>query len=690
MGTISLRSVLSSYSHGLTSVSALARSLQLDWPPPPTISLLPLLQEVIASRIPPEQWDVVVLNQVQVDNVRNLTYVAWEQPLNHESGETSLGWSVAKVFALRQKAALFGNNAPDPNLFVNNNASPPTTSFPNLVDTTSTPWEWKNFEVASASQIDLDASYPKVVAGGWFALTQKGVAQLYGVQEATVVSRADFGLSAKVTELSADYADPTIGSVFQLRPTQVWAQSDELTIAEQPLTYPLYGTHLDLADLRPDLLGTTAVALTGTRQKIAVADGVTNLSFVPDDGSGTTTLKPGDVLTVTNPAPLPPPNPADGSFPDWSSSAVQLTLNVEDAAGRQGTIQQTSLSNFVLAPSAASDPQVTEYALVSLIQPVNAGYPHTQIQLQSSLTNCYDRNTTTVNANVGLATAGQSVSEITGSGSASTPNQSFTLKQWPVTYIQAPTPTGRQSTLQVAVNGVNWTEVPTLYQQPPSATVYATLTGSDTKTEVIFGDGVEGATLPTGQNNVQPNYRIGSGSAGNIAAGALTTLVDRPLGVSGVTNPQPATGGQDPQSITDVRSNAPQTVLTLGRAVSITDYQSYAATFAGIAKAYAIWIPAGPSRGVFLTVAGVNGADLTGSPTLANLVASLQNFGNPLIPITVLSFLETLFGLSADVLYDPAYDRPTVNAQVQQTLAQTYSFANRSFGQGVLADELRL
>ncbi len=195
--------------------------------------------------------------------------------------------------------------------------------------------------------------------------------------------------------------------------------------------------------------------------------------------------------------------------------------------------------------------------------------------------------------------------------------------------------------------------------------------------------------LPTGQNNIQANYRIGLGSSGNVAANALTTLIDRPLGVSGATNPAPATGGQDPQSVDDIRSNAPLTVLTLGRAVSLTDYQNYASTFAGIAKAYAVWIPSGQGQGVFLTVAGVDGAALSPSnPTLNNLVASLQNYGNPLIPITVQSFVETLFGLSADLQYDPAYDQPTVEAQVLQTLSQAYSFAERSFGQGVSVDEI--
>src|SRR5262249_48732176 len=170
---------------------------------------------------------------------------------------------------------------------------------------------------------------------------------------------------------------------------------------------------------------------------------------------------------------------------------------------------------------------------------------------------------------------------------------------------------------------------------------------------------------------------------------SITTLMDRPLGVSGVNNPQAATGGQDTQSVDDIRVNAPVSVLTLGRAVSITDYQNFARSFAGIAKAHAIWIPSGPGRGVFITVAGAGGSALpSGNPTLDNLITSLHDYGNPLIPIHAVSFLETLFGLNADLKYDPAYDIPTLKAAVLDLLGQTYSFQARSFGEGVSSDEV--
>ena len=161
-----------------------------------------------------------------------------------------------------------------------------------------------------------------------------------------------------------------------------------------------------------------------------------------------------------------------------------------------------------------------------------------------------------------------------GNGIGRTPNQSFTLKQTPLTYVQAPTPTGRQSTLQVQRQRRRVDRSAHALRPSPTGAGLHTLNQPDGATDVLFGDGVEGATLPTGQNNIMANYRVGSGSAGNVAAGAITTLVDRPLGVSGVINPEPATGGQDPQSVDDIRTNAPQSVLTLGRAVSINDYQN--------------------------------------------------------------------------------------------------------------------
>jgi hypothetical protein len=648
---------------------------------------------------PREQWALVVVQTVQVDNVLKLTYVTWANPVTHVQPPHPPGrkvntpdWTTAKVFALRQRAALFGHNAPSPYLFVNLNVpvtNPPTstTSLPGLIQVASNAWSWIGYYIQNNTLIDLDASYPKLVAGSWVVLTGGGQAQLFRIAAAATISRSAFALSAKISELTVDFNDPDTFIYFPLQGTEVFGQSEQLQVAAQPLTWPLYGTALDLEGLRPDLAGIEAVALTGSSQKIAVAAGQTGLTFIPDDATmPSMTLNPGDTLTVTDPTPLP--LNTDGSAPDWSTASPSLALRVQDSGGRPGTVTAT-LSQFTLVDAASTDPILREFALVSSVAAQLTPYPHTRIQLQSNLQGCYNRAATTVNANVALATHGQSVSEIMGSGAAATPNQTFTLRQSPVTFVPAPTPTGSQSTLQVRANGVLWSPVASLYNQPAAAQVFATLNQDDNTTDVLFGDGTEGATLPTGQNNLQASYRIGSGSSGNVAPAAISTLIDRPIGVSGVINPSAATGGQDPQPLSGVRTNAPQTVLTLGRAVSLADYQNYAANFAGVAKAYATWIPGGPSRGVFLTIAGVGGAALPpGSPTLINLAASLRSYGNPLIAITAVSYIETLFSFTANLRSDPTYVQATVQAAVLTALSTAFGFAARTFGQSVSVDEI--
>lgn len=711
-------------------------------------------------------WSLNCLTAVTADAVKQRTWISWAYGNATTSTSGTVTVSQAQqtpaLFALRQRAALFGYNAVNPNLL---NVTGPDSNLSSLVSAsgtnisaigtitagtgaifgvpsiitgtgniiagagtitdgtfanasgtititsgagTITPgpgpiWAWNNYQLgAKPNQIDLDSSYPKILAGSWLVQMSSATPAPPNpilVNAVSFAARSDFGLSAKVTRIIPDPAWTGTGTGVFPSQTTILAQSEALHVAEQPFSYPLYGMQLDLEGLRPDLANITAVAISGNSQKIyvAVPPGANALSFVPDDNSAPTALNAGDLLTIISTAGLPlntaaatPAAQAAGnSFPDWSVQTASQTLYVQDANGRTGTVF-AALQDFTLTLAAATDPAVSETALVASVNTIPATAdtpPFTRILLQSPLLNCYDRTTATVNANVGLATHGQSVTEILGSGAAATPSQFFNLKQSPLTFTQAPTATGRSSTLAVQVSGVTWTEVPSLYQQGPSQSVFATRNLPGGVTTLLFGDGEQGATLPTGVSNVQATYRIGLGSAGNVAAASLTTLIDRPLGVSGVTNPMAATGGQDAQTVAGIQANAPQTVLTLGRAVSVLDYQTLASGFAGIAKAAAVWIPSGPQYGVFLTVAGVNGAALPpGNPTLQNLILALRNCGNPLIPVAAATFLETLFGLTAQIKYDPSYSQQVVTAQVQSALAVQFGFANRNFGQSVTAD----
>jgi hypothetical protein len=651
------------------------------------------------------QWDIRIVTTVTPDTINGRTLIQWKEGLGGEG--VAPAQSNPCVFALRQKASLFGYNAINPSM-LDSKVRAHLWHQGLLQKGVFGHADWvfdmdavTGDSLSSESLVDLDQVYSTIVPEGWLILihpdddtrrTPAGYITLHLIQGVTSLTRSDFGMSGKITRLSVDENSPLHSYYRKTRVTSALTQSVLLPAAEQPLDYPLYGTVIDLENERDDLSAITAVAVTGSNPLLVVKNKRT-VTFTPYNGPDSVSYQAGSVFTLMQPPPTT--FNQDGSIPDWSTITGAVEMVVMDPAGRLGTVK-AKLHHFTLTPAPPKSPVVQEVAQVASVAllPASQSGTHitparTRIVLSSQLLNCYDRTTTTINANVGTATGGGPVVELLGSGAAATDNQTFTLKQNPLTYTQAVTPTGAASSLSVSVNGAAWQLVPTLYQQPPQAQVYTSVTQSNGSTQVIFGDNVEGSTVPTGQNNIVATYRTGLGVAGNVAPGAISTLLDRPVGVSGVVNPMPATGGQDPATVSDIQTAAPMSVQTLGRAVSITDYQNFAATFAGIAKACAAWLPSGYYRGVFLTVAAAGGAELPpGNLTRANLIASLTAYGNPAVPFTVASFLETIFGFEADLTIEPAYSTDAVQAAVMAQLNSTYSFANRTFGLGVSADEL--
>src|SRR5207248_1164434 len=103
-------------------------------------------------------------------------------------------------------------------------------------------------------------------------------------------------------------------------------------------------------------------------------------------------------------------------------------------------------------------------------------------------------------------------------------------------------------------------------------------------TAVRFGDGATAARLPTGRSNVTARYRVGSGLVGRVAATQLRTAIRPLVGVQTVTNPLPAEGGADPEPAGTERVDAPRSVRTLGRAVSLRDIEDLVTESGLVAK----------------------------------------------------------------------------------------------------------
>ncbi|GAB7045630.1 putative baseplate assembly protein [Catenuloplanes indicus] len=465
----------------------------------------------------------------------------------------------------------------------------------------------------SRNVLALDAVHEGIGPESWVVVQRPGHALsmvVTRVISSRVVSRADFGITGKVTELvlADDWLDETDTQLAQIRDTTVYARGDALTPATEPVTDDVTGREIELDRLYEGLAPGRRLVVTGERTDLPETPGV-----------------PGTELSMI-------------------------------AAVRQH------------------------------VDPDRPGETvHTFLTLAAPLSYTYKRDTVRLLANVVPASHGASRDEPIGSGDASLANQSFRLFQGPLTWLASDTPLGASSTLVVRVDGVRWHEVDSLAGRGPDERVYTTRTDDEDRTIVTFGDGVHGARLPTGYQNVRAVYRVGIGRDGNTGSGRITQLLTRPLWVSTVTNPVPATGGADPDGPGQARRNIPLSVTALDRLVSVADYEDFARARAGIGRAAARRIRTGSREVVHVTVAGVDDVPVG---DLRPLRVSLATYGDPQLPVRVDAREPVLLVIAARVRVHPDHAWEVVEPAVRAALLDRLGFDRRELAQPAYLSEV--
>ncbi|HUR35918.1 MAG TPA: putative baseplate assembly protein [Vicinamibacterales bacterium] len=125
-----------------------------------------------------------------------------------------------------------------------------------------------------------------------------------------------------------------------------------------------------------------------------------------------------------------------------------------------------------------------------------------------------------------------------------------------------------------------------------------------------FGDGVQGRA-PAPGTRFTCTYRRGGGTIGNIGADALVVLQLTPLAGVKVRNPLPAQGGANPESMRDVKLNAPQAFHSPGRAVTEADYAAAAQLHPDVQRAACTRRWTGMFHTMFVTVDRRGGKPVT-------------------------------------------------------------------------------
>lgn len=643
------------------------------------------------------------------------------------------------VYAMRVKAAPYGNNAPQRTIV------PAVGDVPRLE-------EWPVATIDQSTLLSLDATYNGIVPGSWVVLNSSDVTNGPKILQALsvqTVSRSEYGIAARVTELdlgmiwlppSSTKVHPAVRTPIEpsaavlevpdistLRRITVWAQPDLLSLAEEPLDTDIEGDRIELAQLydglesgrwiivsgeRTDIPNTTGVMASELVMISAVTQGLNaplcvpfpanytpfaNVFYTTDANSQGDRLVVGELVGDTKglsqiSAMIPLPNTPNQQFCQQAELAAGFYVNAYVPTAKELTGSFPDFQGLLIDP-ATNQPFPQGVIPASRLGAVFAwristGSVHTILTLANSLAYKYDSTSIAIYGNVVNATNGQTVGEILGNGDARQAFQQFTLGQSPLTYISASTPDGIQSTLSLTVNELEWDEAADLASLSPLDRDYITQTSNTDQTTVVFGNGLHGARVPTGSANIKAVYRYGIGSGGNVQAQQISQLATYPQGVQGVINPLPASGGADRDSTDQARQNTPIALLALDRLVSVSDYADFARAFAGIGKAYSARLTDGRRLVVHVTIAGAE--DIPVDPTsdlYANLLQAFGQYGDPYLPVQLALRTLRLLVLSAGIKLLPGYQWESVEAAVRAAVLAAFSFDARALGQSAFLSE---
>jgi len=302
------------------------------------------------------------------------------------------------------------------------------------------------------------------------------------------------------------------------------------------------------------------------------------------------------------------------------------------------------------------------------------------LNLAAPLTFSYQRATVQIYGNVVSAHQGATISQVLGSGQPAQAPQSFTLSSGPLLADPAPTGSGSETALKVAVDGVGYAQV-NRFDSTTSPRSFLAGTNASGQTTIAFP-----APLPAGTGNISASYRAGNGSQGNLQAAQITQLLGRPASLRSVTNPLPATGGSGGDDQESVRTAVPASLSGLGRVVTVSDYAGLASSIAGVGKASAVLTP---GAGVAVTIAGTDPVQLDpGDSLCAGVAAAIAAVADPALPVQVAPASLYLIALTADVVRDPLVTWDATVAAVHAALLASFGYAQRDLGQDVAVSDL--
>ncbi len=378
---------------------------------------------------------------------------------------------------------------------------------------------------------------------------------------------------------------------------------------------------------------------------------------------------------------------------DYDKNVTQLTgeeslaleLDADDwpdllVTGREIILHDADLSIAAKCSVATTDPHT---GTVTLSAAVPAALDAKGIERH------FTKHASVFLANVITAGHGESTNlRVLGSGDASNAEPEFDLDLENISFVADATfPSGVRADVEVTIGNRIWTQVGTIRDSTDTDSHYEVRPLSDGGLQFRFN-----RRLPTGSNNVFITVRKGVGLVGNLGRDSLVKLKQPYSLVTGVLQPLDASGGSDIEPTSSMRENAPESILTLNRAVSISDFSALATAHASIWQAQAFAATSDrPSRfrGEMVRVVAVPAGGGLLEELKSDLRIMLQSRAMPGVVVQVDDYRPLEFDLKVRIRIDTgAYDPDQVAFAVKTALESTFKAENRTLGDGLYRSQI--
>jgi len=258
---------------------------------------------------------------------------------------------------------------------------------------------------------------------------------------------------------------------------------------------------------------------------------------------------------------------------------------------------------------------------------------------------------------------------VLGNGDGRKAFQTFPLPKPDLTYFLSSDLFPPQSPeLEIFVGGRRWSRVDAFFGRGPKEEIYVVREDADGLSFVQFGDGATGARLPSGVGNVMARYRTGNGARGPIKDGATPSAGERPANFDKVTLAGIVAGGADPEPADKAREAAPGKVQSLGRLVSIQDYETETLAIPGVTTASASWDLDNGIPSVQLRVLLEAGREAEFAAVRAAIAHAQRCHGPDRFPVNVEQARLRYAWLDVAYAHDPRVPEETVAAAIRAAL----------------------